>query len=167
MIPANVGEHLREHYGQFAHRIHPPVETARDLAAAEHVTGRRVAKPVVVRLGDELAFAVVAATDRVNLAVLEEATGLRPDLVPEVELGQRFPPCETGAEPALGLFGVPIFVDHALTREPWVLMAAGTRQDAVVLRTDEWLWCERAQPLLNLGARAVPAGRAAPSAWPS
>lgn len=151
MIPDLIAEHLREHYGPFIHRTHPTAETARDLAAAEHVTGRRVAKTVLLRLGDDLAFAVVAASDRVNLSVLEEATGLAAELVAEQELQTLFTPCDTGAEPALALFGLPIFVDHALAREPWILMAAGTHQDAVVLRTSEWLWSEKVQPIVNLG----------------
>jgi Ala-tRNA(Pro) deacylase len=164
MIPELIEAHLREHYGPFARRTHAPAETASDLAASVHVTGRRVAKTVLIRLGGELAFAVVAATDHVNLPVLEEATALQAELVPEEELRTLFTPCDTGSEPALALFGLPIFVDHALTHEPWIVMAAGSHEDAVVLRTSEWMWCERVQPIVNLGVRRAPspAGARAP-----
>ncbi len=155
MIPARIEAHLRERYRAYEHHTHPAAATAQDLAAAEHVSGGQVAKPVVLRLGGELALAVVAATDRVNLSVLEEATGSRAELVPEAEFCERFTPCDAGAEPPLAIFGVRIFVDHALVRERKIVMAAGTHEDAVILETGEWLWCERAQPIVNLGRPAI------------
>jgi len=155
MIPASIEAHLRERYRSYTHHTHAAAASAQDLAAAEHVSGHRVAKPVVVRLGGELALAVVAATDRVNLSVLEEATGSRAELMPEAEFCERFRPCDAGAEPPLAIFGARIFVDLAFIQQWRIVMAAGTHEDAVVLDTGEWLWCERAQPIVNLGQRAV------------
>lgn len=151
MIPAMIEAHLREHHHGYEHHQHAVAMTAQDLASSEHVTGHRVAKAVVVRLDGELAIAVVSAAERVRLGVLEEATGATAELVSEPELTERFQPCDPGSEPPLGLFGVPIFVDAALAREPRLLMAAGTYRDAVVLDTAEWMRCEQAQPVANLG----------------
>ncbi len=151
MIPAMIEAHLREHHQGYEHHEHPVAMSAQDLASSEHVTGHRVAKPVVVKLDGELAIAVVSAAERVRLGVLEEATGSTVELVTEPELARRFEPCEPGAEPPLGLFGVQIFVDAALAHEPRLLMAAGTHHDAVVLDTAEWLRCEQVQPVANLG----------------
>jgi Ala-tRNA(Pro) deacylase len=151
MIPAMIEAHLREHHQGYEHHQHAVAMRAQDLASAEHVTGHRVAKPVVVKLDGELAIAVVSAAERVRLGVLEETTGATVELVSETELRQRFEPCEPGAEPPLGLFGLQIFVDAALAHEPKLLMAAGTHHDAVVLDTAEWLRCEQVQPVANLG----------------
>ena len=151
MIPAMIEAHLREHHHGYEHLQHAAAMRAQDLASAEHVTGHRVAKPVVVKLDGELAIAVVSAAERVRLGVLEETTGATVELVSEPELTQRFEPCEPGAEPPLGLFGLQIFVDAALAHEPKLLMAAGTHHDAVVLDTAEWLRCEQVQPVANLG----------------
>jgi Ala-tRNA(Pro) deacylase len=156
MIPAVIEKHLRAHYRAFDHHTHAPAATAQELAAADHVTGYQVAKPVVLKLGSELAIAVVAATDRVNVHLLEEATGTRAEIVSEEELTRTFPACEAGAEPPLAIFGVPIFVDDKLSRERRIVMPAGTREDAVVVDTQEWLWSERAQIVANLGRRAHP-----------
>jgi Ala-tRNA(Pro) deacylase len=125
--------------------------TAQERAAADHVTGRRVAKPVIVRLGGSLAIAVVRATDRLNLAALEEATGDRAELVGEQEFAGHFAPCELGAEPPLALFGLPIFVDAAMERVPTLVMPAGTHRDAVELDTNAWMRAEHAQPISSLG----------------
>lgn len=154
MIPAIVESHLRARYRSFEHHIHRSAETAQELAAAEHSSGHRVAKVVVLDIGGELAMAVVAATDRVNMVPLEEASGSAAELVPEAVFSPRFAPCETGAEPPLTIFGVPIFVDDKLLREREIAMPAGTHEDAIVLDTREWLWNEHVQPITNLGRRA-------------
>jgi Ala-tRNA(Pro) deacylase len=155
MIPATVEAYLRRQHSGFAHHVHPVAMTAQERAAADHVTGRRVAKPVIVRLGGKLVMAVVRATDRLNLAALEEATGDRAELVGERDFAERFAPCEPGAEPPLALFGLPIFVDAGLERVPTLVMPAGTHQDAVELDTNAWMRAEGAQPVSNLG---VPVG---------
>lgn len=151
MIPALIEAHLREHHQGYEHHEHTTAMSAQDLASSEHVTGHRVAKPVVVKVDGELAIAVVSAAERVRLGVLEEATGAEVELAAETELSERFQPCDPGAEPPLGVFGVPIFVDAALAHEPRLLMPAGTYHDAVLLDTAEWLRCEHAQPVANLG----------------
>lgn len=158
MIPAMIETHLREHHGGFEHLRHASAATAQDLAAAEHVSGYRVAKPVVVKLGDELALAVVSAAERVSLGVLEEATGIEVELVPEDEFAARFEPCDAGAEPALSVFDVPIFADEKLLHGAKLVMQAGTHEDAILFDTHEWIRCEKVQPVANLGARAA-AGR--------
>jgi Ala-tRNA(Pro) deacylase len=151
MIPVTVEAYLRSHHSGFAHHVHPVAMTAQERAAADHVTGRRVAKPVIVRLGGRLAIAVVRATDRLNLAALEEATGERAELVGVRDFADRFAPCELGAEPPLALFGLPIFVDAGLERVPTLVMPAGTHQDAVELDTNAWMRAEHAQPISTLG----------------
>lgn len=151
MIPTLIEAHLREHHQGYEHHEHATAMSAQDLASSEHVTGHRVAKPVVVKVDGELAIAVVSAAERVRLGVLEEATGAEVELAAETELNERFQPCDPGAEPPLGVFGVPIFVDAALAHEPRLLMPAGTYHDAVLLDTAEWLRCEQAQPVANLG----------------
>lgn len=153
MIPRTIEAHLRSHHGSYEHHRHARAMTAQELAAAEHMSGYRVAKPVVVKLDGQLAIAVVAATDRVSLSMLEEATGRKVELVPEPEFEARFGACEVGAEPAFAVFGLPIFADERLLHERRLMMPAGTHEDAVVLDTHEWMRCEKVQPIANLGTR--------------
>ncbi len=158
MIPAVVETHLRQRYVAFEHHVHASAFTAQELAAADHVSGYRVAKAVVLKLRGSLVIAVVAATDRVNVHPLEEAMGARAEFVSEEEFQERFRPCEPGAEPPLAMFGVPIFVDDELIRQRTILIPAGTYEDAVLLDTSEWVWCENVRPIMNLGQRAVAEG---------
>ncbi|BDG10459.1 aminoacyl-tRNA deacylase [Anaeromyxobacter paludicola] len=153
MIPRSIEAHLHEHHAGSEPRFHFRAVTAQRLAAAEHISGRRVAKPVVVRLDGKLALCVVSAAERLDLGALEQATGAPARLATEDEFAELFQPCEAGAEPALGMFGLPIYVDADLARERTLLMRAGTHEDAVELDTAEWMRCEGARPVERLGAR--------------
>lgn len=152
MIPSAIEAHLRQHHPGYQHHQHSNAPTAQDLAAAEHVSGYRVAKPVIVRIGDKAAIAVVSAAQRVRLGALEEALGSGVELVAEDEFAPWFAPCERGAEPALAMFGLPILVDAHLARERRVVMPAGTHEDAVVLDVDRWIECEHVQMVPDLAA---------------
>lgn len=153
MMPTLIKTHVHDQYHGYQHHTHRTASTAQELAAAEHVSGYRVAKSVVLKMSGELAIAVVAATDRVDLTSFEKATGSRAQLVPESEFSQRFHPCAPGSEPPLAIFGAPIFVDDKLLRERMIVMPAGTHEDALVLDTAEWSVLERVQPIAGLGRR--------------
>ena len=156
MIPESVDRYLRQHHLPYEHTVHVRAVPAQRLAAAEHVTGERIAKPVVVAIDDRLALAVVSANHRVDLDALRDAAGAeRVELVPEALFADRFAPCEAGAEPALGLFGLPLYVDDDLLREAWLVMRGGTHEDAIRVDTRAWLEAEQATPVTGLGvARA-------------
>lgn len=152
MIPTMIDSYLREHHVRFEHLVHGRAVTAQRLAAAEHVPGSRIAKAVVVSVDGRLALAVVSAVKYVDAEALRTALGAREvHLVPEDRFAERFWPCEAGAEPPLSLFGVPIYVDAQLAREPWLVMRGGTHEDAIQVDTDEWLLSEQARIVENLG----------------
>ncbi len=153
MIPQKIDAYLREHSIGYEHRTHLRAVAAQQLAAAEHVSGKRIAKPVVVSLDGWLALAVVSAQQRVDLGALASTVGAsKAELVPESMFAERFWPCEAGAEPPLGLFGLPIYVDAELAREPFLVMRAGTHEDAIEVETRCWLESEHVRLVPDLGA---------------
>jgi Ala-tRNA(Pro) deacylase len=152
MIPERIERYLVDHHLPFVHTTHVRAVAAQRFAAAEHVPGDRIAKPVVVRVDGELALAVVSATQRVDVEELARALGAQKvELVPEHEFEGRFEPCEVGAEPPLRLFGLPIYVDANLARMTRLVMRGGTHEDALELDTDEWMRSEHATPVEGLG----------------
>ena len=155
MIPSPIENYLREHRLSYEHHVHPRAVPAQELAAAEHVSGSRVAKPVVVSLDGSLAIAVVSANQRVDLAALARATRVRDVmLVAEPDFAGRFEPCEAGAEPPLGVFGLPIYVDAELSREPFLVMRGGTHEDSISVETRAWMKAEQVRPVAGLGMLA-------------
>jgi Ala-tRNA(Pro) deacylase len=167
MIPAVIAAYLRDRYPGCVYRLHPAAQGAADLAAFDGIAGPRVAKVVVLRLGDRLAMAVVALLDRVDLRPVEELTGTAAALAGDDEVADRFRPCEPGAAVPIALFRVPILADDRLLRSGAILFPAGTAVDAAVLDTSEWRWRERIQPVTQLGRAGRRRWRVEPSpgAW--
>lgn len=152
MIPETIHRYLREHALPYEHLPHRRAVGAQRLAATEHVSGRRIAKPVVVRLDGKLALAVVNAAERLDLDRLQAvADASRAELVPEDAFADQFAPCEAGAEPVLSMFGLPIWVDAELAAEPWIVMRGGTHEDAIKIDTRRWLEAEDVRVVDGLG----------------
>jgi Ala-tRNA(Pro) deacylase len=151
MIPETIDRYLKDHHLPYEHTIHSRTVPAQRVAAAEHVSGYKVAKTVVVSLDGRLALAVVDAAHRVDTDALRRATGaVQAHLVPEETFAAQFSPCEPGAEPALGCFGLPIYVDEGVACEPWIVMRGGTHEDAIRIDTQAWIQAERARLVRGL-----------------
>lgn len=115
---------------------HPQAFTAQEVAEAQHVKGREVAKVVMLRSGGDFFMAVLPAPYRVDLDLARGVVG-RPDLqlATEAEFAGLFPDCEPGAMPPFGnLYGVPVLVDDSLTRDEHIVFNAGTHTQTVRMR---------------------------------
>jgi Ala-tRNA(Pro) deacylase len=115
---------------------HAEAFTAQQVAEAQHVSGRDLAKVVMARSGSEFTMFVLPAPYRLDL---ERARGVlgRPDLrlATEQEFAGLFPQCQPGAMPPFGnLYGLPVWVDEALTKDEAIVFNAGTHMDTVRLR---------------------------------
>ncbi len=134
---------------------HSPAFTALEIAASAHISGRELAKTVIVRLDGELAMAVLPASKQVDLDELAEATGSRrAELASEEDFRSLFPDCELGAMPPFGnLYGLPVHVAWDLTDDNWIAFNAGSHTELLRLRYKDF---ERiVQP--NIFRFAVPA----------
>jgi Ala-tRNA(Pro) deacylase len=131
----NLQSYLDDHAVQYRMSRHDPAYTSQDLAATEHVPGKKVIKPVVVRADGQWVMCALPASHRVDLQELREQ--LRAEdvmLADEQSLGRLFPECELGAEPPIGkLFGMPTLMDESLIGDDTVTFQAGTHTDAVTM----------------------------------
>lgn len=129
-------EFLVENGVSFEIEQHPVAYTAQQLAAAEHVSGKSVAKVVAV-LGDgAMAMLVLPASSQVDLDKAQGVLGsssLR--LAREDEFASAFPDCEVGAMPPFGnLYGVPVYVDESLRRAEEITFPIGTHTESMRLQ---------------------------------
>ena len=117
-------------------RSHARAVTAQEVAAAEHVPGREMAKVVMVRDGGGYLMAVLPAPYHVDLEQLGKVTGHRGlRLAREAEFSGLFPGCEPGAMPPFGnLYGIPVWVDAALTRDEEIAFNAGNHEQTVHMK---------------------------------
>ncbi len=126
-------EFLEQNQVAYTHTVHSLAYTAREVAAAEHVPAREVAKTVVFLSEHGYGIAVLPADSVVDLEQLRLDLGLsRLRLATEAELADLFPPCELGAMPPFGnLFGLPVYVDSRLAGEDMITFNAGTHRDVI------------------------------------
>src|SRR5215475_7423280 len=78
--------------------VHSTAYTAQEVAASAHITGKELAKTVIVELDGKMAMAVLPANRKIVLQDLREVTGTEEvKFAAEEDFKARFPDCETGA----------------------------------------------------------------------
>lgn len=121
------------HYEVISHR---QAFTAQEVAQAEHISGKELAKVVMLRSGTNFSMVVMPAPYRVDLD--KAKTALRsPDLVlaTEEEFAGLFPQCEPGAMPPFGnLYNLPVYVDELLTKDETIVFNAGNHTQTVKMK---------------------------------
>jgi len=114
---------------------HSPAYTAQLIAAAAHLPGKGVAKTVMIKLDGKMVMVVLPAPYKVDLRLLEEATGAgQAELATEREFRELFPECELGAMPPFGnLYGLDVYVAKKLTEDTEIAFNAGTHTELIQL----------------------------------
>ena len=130
----------------YQHDVHRTAYTAQEVASEEHISGKLVAKTVIIKVDDQFAMAVLPATEHVDLFALKVALGAREvRLATEFEFTGLFPDCDVGAMPPFGnLYGLAVYVDQVLATDPEIAFNAGTHQDTV--RMSYWEYERLVQP---------------------
>jgi len=128
--------YLRENGVAYQTHHHPLAYTAQEIAAAEHIPGKMLAKVVMVKAHDRVAMLALPASYRIDFDKARSILGAREvRLAREEEFVGLFSDCEVGAMPAFGnLYGVPVYVDKALAEDESISMQAGTHTDTLSLR---------------------------------
>ncbi len=134
---------------------HPLAYTARELAVAERLPAREVAKTVVIWGDSGFHMLVLPANRLVDFQEVRLALGLsHARLATEQELSQLFPDCELGAMPPFGaLYQVPTYLDSSLAAEEHIAFNAGTHRDVIHMRTEDYR--RAADPVIVSTARAA------------
>jgi Ala-tRNA(Pro) deacylase len=115
--------------------VHSPAYTAQEVAASAHITGRELAKTIIVELDGEMAMAVLPANRKIVLHDLREVTGSdKVKFASEDEFKEEFPDCETGAMPPFGnLYGMDVYVAEGLTNNEAIAFNAGSHTEVIRL----------------------------------
>lgn len=114
---------------------HPEAFTAQEVAAAEHVPGKAMAKVVIVLADKKPVMTVLPASYRVDFKKLKKLLGAKSvGLASEDEFGGLFPDCEVGAMPPFGeMFDLPVYSDQVLREDERVTFNAGTHTETVTV----------------------------------
>jgi Ala-tRNA(Pro) deacylase len=120
--------YLRENQVPFEEQHHSRAVTAQEVAASEHVSGRMLAKTVMVLADGEMVMLALPAPSLVDLEKAAAALGVdQARLAEEQEFEDSFPDCEVGAMPPFGnLYGVPVYVEKTLAEDETIVFRSGT-----------------------------------------
>ncbi|MGE5177208.1 MAG: aminoacyl-tRNA deacylase [Hyphomicrobiales bacterium] len=132
-INQRLSELIRQRGGAVEILPHREVFTAQEVAHTSRISGRNLAKVIVLRdAGGSYLMAVVPAHEHVDLDELATITGRRGlALANEEELRRLFPDCELGAMPPIGhLYGMPMYVDPCLAEHD-ICFQAGNHHEVV------------------------------------
>ena len=119
---------------------HALAYTAQEVVTAQHLSGKEMAKVVMLNVDGDLVMGVIAASHKINLNTVKASLGAKEArLASEDEFTSRFPECEIGAMPPFGnLFGLPVFVDPALEKDEYIYFNAGNHVQTVRLKYQDF-----------------------------
>jgi Ala-tRNA(Pro) deacylase len=119
---------------------HTTAYTAQGAAVTMQISGKELAKTVVLWAGKEMILAVLPAPNHVRLDTLATEVGESLRLATEQEFSSLFPDCELGAMPPFGsLYNLPVYVDESLAADEAIVFNAGTHRDAIRIRYEDFV----------------------------
>lgn len=128
-------EYLDSHNVEYITINHSPAYTTQRIAELTHISGKDLAKTVIVKLDGTFAMAVLPASHRVDLDYLKRGVEARNvEVASETEFKDLFPDCEVGAMPPFGnLYDMDVYVAEKLTDDEEIAFNAGSHTELVKL----------------------------------
>ena len=138
--PQRLRSFLDSHHAHYTLTTHATAFTAREVAAAEHLPPREVAKTVVIFGDGTYQMIVIPASKLVDFHEVRPTLGLaQVRLATEDELAKLFPDCELGAAPPFGdLYGFPVYLDASLAGQDTIAFNVGTHREVIHTRMVEY-----------------------------
>lgn len=126
-------EFLEGHNIKYVTIRHSQAFTAQEIASTAHVSGKQLAKTVMVKIDGKMAMAVLPASYRVDFDLLKKAVGAkRVQLASEQEFKDMFPGCEVGAMPPFGnLYDMEVLVAESLAEAEEIAFNAGSHTELI------------------------------------
>jgi Ala-tRNA(Pro) deacylase len=133
MILKKLVEFLDSHHIKYVNVTHSIAFTAQDVAQSAHISGKEMAKSVIVWMDGAMAMVVLPASSMVDFDKLRDASGAKSvELASESEFKDRFPECDIGAMPPFGnLFDIRTLVDKTLSEDKEIAFNAGSHRELI------------------------------------
>ena len=133
-------EFLDQQHIKYTTIQHSRAFTAQETAEMAHISGKELAKTVMVKLDGKMAMAVLPADEQVDLDLLKgNAHVSKAALASEAEFTDLFPQCETGAMPPFGnLYDQDVYVEESLAADETIAFNAGSHAELIQLRYSDY-----------------------------
>jgi Ala-tRNA(Pro) deacylase len=119
---------------------HSSAYTAQEIAAKAHISGKKLAKTVMINVDGKIAMAVLPASYHIDFEILKEIFGTRKvELATESEFKYRFPDCELGAMPPFGnLYDMEVYLAESLSEDEEIAFNAGSHTELIKLSYSDY-----------------------------
>jgi len=153
MILKKLIEFLDFNRARYVNVTHSAAFTAQDVAQSAHISGKEMAKTVIVWMDGSMGMVVLPASSMIDFNKLKEVTGAKSvELASESEFKDKFGECEVGAMPPFGgMFNLRVFADKSLAEDKEIAFNAGSHRELIRMRYDDY--AALAKPVL--GAFAI------------
>ena len=110
-----------------------------DTAEAAHVSGKQLAKPVVLKDEHGYVMAVIPATNKARLGVISQMMDRQLYLANEADFEDLVKDCEIGAVPAIGqAYGLETIWDDELAVLPEVFCESGDHEVLIEMKGEQF-----------------------------
>ncbi|MBB71136.1 MAG: deacylase [Legionellales bacterium] len=132
---------LDEHNIKYVTISHSPAYTAQETAQSAHISGKALAKTVVVKIDGEMAMVVLPAANHVHFYDLQAELGVgNVELANEMEFREKFPDCDPGTMPPFGnLYGMKVYLTEDLSREDEMAFNAGSYSELIQIKVTDFI----------------------------
>ena len=131
-----IQEFLDEHKIKYTIIKHSSAYTAQEVAASAHISGKELAKTVMIKFDGKMAMAVLPASYKISFDDLKEVLGVeKVRLAYEQEFMDKFPDCEVGAMPPFGnIYGIEVYVAESLTDDEDIAFNACSHTELIRMK---------------------------------
>ena len=140
MILKKLIEFLDYNRVRYVNVTHSTAFTAQDVAQSAHISGREMAKTVIVWMDGAMGMVVLPASSMIDFNKLKEVSGAKSvELASESEFKDKFGECEVGAMPPFGsMFNLRVFADKSLEEDKEIAFNAGSHRELIRMRYDDY-----------------------------
>jgi len=134
-------DYLEQNQVSYELGYHVRAYTAQEIAAAQHVPGKEMAKVVMVKTDGKNIMLVLPASYRVEMKKLKGVLNSKKVvMVKEEEFQELFPDCEIGAMPPFGnLYNLEVWVDQVLTEDEFIVSQAGSHVETLKIKYSDYV----------------------------
>ena len=140
VVSRKIKEYLDNNGVEYKVLIHPTAYTAQEIAAATHVSGKELAKAIMVNADGRMVMVVLPSTHKIDFDKIKQALNAKKvNLATEEEFRELFPDCEIGAQPPFGnLYNVDVLAADSLAKADDITFNAGTHTDVITIHRSDW-----------------------------
>lgn len=135
-----IKEFLDKHKIKYTIIKHSSAYTAQEIAASAHISGKELAKTVMIKFNGKMAMAVLPASYKISFDNLKEVLGVeKVRLAYEQEFMDKFPDCEVGAMPPFGnIYGMDVYVAESLAEDEEIAFNACSHTELIKMKFSDF-----------------------------